>query len=170
MPSNASSNDKPPLTLLDGKPKYEAFCQMQHLVNVSQMAPSTKPLVFGDTPRIELPQTYEHFGVQKSLQSLLDNTHTSALLVLEKGKVRYENYWLTGGREVQWLSMSLAKSSISALVGIAVSEGRIRHLEDPIAGYVAGLRNPAYGTSHSDEDNKDEETLFGFRAICREFD
>lgn len=144
MPNSASIPDKPPLTLFDGKPKYEAFCQMQHLVNVSQMAPSTKPFMFGDAPRIKLPQTYDHFGMQKSLQSLLDDTHTSALLVLEKGQVCYENYWLTGGREVQWLSMSVAKSFISALVGIAISEGKISHLDDPISDYVEGLRNSAY--------------------------
>jgi CubicO group peptidase (beta-lactamase class C family) len=30
--------------------------------------------------------------------------------------------------------------------------------------------NPAYGTSHLDEDNKDEENIFGLRAISRVFD
>lgn len=144
MSGNTLSKDAAPLQLFDGKPKFEAFCQMQNLVEVSHMAASTKPFEFGDAPQIELPETYEHFGVQKSLQPLLDDTHTSALLVLEKGKVRYENYWLTGGRDVQWLSMSVAKSFISALVGIAVSERRIGHLDDPISDYVDTLRNTAF--------------------------
>jgi hypothetical protein len=30
--------------------------------------------------------------------------------------------------------------------------------------------NPRYGLSHDDVDNKDEENIFGFRAICRQFD
>jgi len=143
--SKIAPNDNPtPLQLFDGKPKFEAFCRMQEIVNVRQMDASKKPFEFGEALKIELPKSYDHFGVQKSLQSLFEDTHTSALLVLQNGNVRYENYWLTGGRDVQWLSMSVAKSFISALVGIAESEGLINHLDDLIDRYVPGLRNTAF--------------------------
>ena len=71
-------------------------------------------------------------------------THTTALLVLKQGAVRYEEYWLSGGREVQLMSFSVAKSFVSALVGIALSEGSIRSIEDPIDQYAAGLKGCAY--------------------------
>ena len=40
--------------------------------------------------------------------------------------------------------MSVAKSFTSALVGIAVSEGHIRSIADPITNYVASLKGSAY--------------------------
>lgn len=144
MTEGVSNDSAAPLQLFDGKPKFEAFCRMQEIVNVRRMAAAQTPFEFGEGPRMELPESYDHFGVNKSLQSLFEATHTSALLVLQDGAVRCEKYWLTGGRDVQWLSMSVAKSFISALVGIAESEGLIKQLDDSIDGYVHRLRDTAF--------------------------
>jgi CubicO group peptidase (beta-lactamase class C family) len=67
--------------------------------------------------------TYTFDGSSRNLHALLGGTHTAALLVLKDGVVRYEDYWFTGGRDAQWLSMSVTKSFVSALVGIALAEG-----------------------------------------------
>jgi hypothetical protein len=45
----------------------------------------------------------------------LAETHTSALLILKDGEIRHEQYWLTVGRDVQWISFSVAKSFVLAL-------------------------------------------------------
>jgi CubicO group peptidase (beta-lactamase class C family) len=50
--------------------------------------------------------------------------------------VVHEQYRLTGGRDVQWISWSVAKSFVSALVGIAVEHGHIRSIDDPISDYI----------------------------------
>jgi hypothetical protein len=47
----------------------------------------------------------------------LAERHSSALLILKDGEIRHEQYWLTGGRDVQWISFSVAKSLVSAPVG-----------------------------------------------------
>ena len=130
--------------LFSGAPQYANFCRIQQLASVKGMAASSRPYEFPARPAIELPETYAHGGAERKLQTLLDETHTSALLVLEDGTVRFERYWLTGGRGVQWLSMSVAKSFTSALVGIAQSEGLIERLEDPISRYVENLEGSAY--------------------------
>jgi hypothetical protein len=49
-----------------------------------------------------------------------------------------------GVRDVNWLSMSVAKSFISALVGIAIEEGHINSIEDPVTKYDPGLLGSAY--------------------------
>jgi CubicO group peptidase (beta-lactamase class C family) len=43
---------------------------------------------------------------------------------------------------------------------------------DPSRGVVIVKlsANPAYGTSQSEEDNKDNENIAALRAICRQFD
>ena len=130
--------------LFSGRPQYENFASLQRTAAVKELRPSPQPFDFPAGSTIELPTTYDHEGVSKRLQKLLDDTHTSALFVLKDGVVRFERYWLTGGRGVQWISMSVAKSFISAMVGIAKSEGLIRNLEDPITDYTPKLLGTAY--------------------------
>jgi len=117
---------------------------VQHTSPVTILSPSEQPFEFPDGVRMALPTTYEFEGDVRNIHALLGATHTSALLVLKEGTVRFEEYWLTGGRDVQWISMSVAKSFVSALVGIAVADGSIRSLEDPIEQYVPALSGSAY--------------------------
>jgi CubicO group peptidase (beta-lactamase class C family) len=117
---------------------------MQALVPTVAMQPSSVPYAFPDGPRMRLPTTYTFAGAPRNLHALLGGTHTAALLVLKDGVVRYEDYWFTGGRDVQWLSMSVAKSFVSALVGIALAEGCIASVEEPITRYVPQLADTAY--------------------------
>ena len=132
------------LRLFTGEPQDETFARLQHLVNVKEMTSSKRPFEFPDGPAITLPKTHSVDGVAKDLTSFLDETHTSALLVLKDGKVRFEQYWRTGGRKVQWISMSVAKSFTSALVGIAMRDGLIKSLHDPINSYAPKLSGTAY--------------------------
>lgn len=130
--------------IFSGEPQYENFASMQQRNPVSELRPSRRPFQFKEGAHITLPTTYVFDGKTRNLHSLLGATHTSALLVIQDGIVRHERYWLTGGRSVQWMSMSVAKSFISALVGIALSEGSIKSLEDPIDRYVPKLSGSAY--------------------------
>jgi len=51
---------------------------------------------------------------------------------------------LYASQHVNWLSMSVAKSFISALVGIALDEGLIADIEEPISKYVPVEPGSAY--------------------------
>ena len=62
-----------------------------------------------------------------------------ALLVTKSGAIRFERYADWGGAQTNWLSMSVAKSFISATIGIAVDEGLIRSIEQPVTDYVPAL-------------------------------
>ncbi|MBK6795986.1 MAG: beta-lactamase family protein [Acidobacteria bacterium] len=46
-----------------------------------------------------------------------------------------------GGR---WISQSVAKSVTSTLVGVAMKDGFIASLDDPVTKYIPGLRDSAY--------------------------
>jgi CubicO group peptidase (beta-lactamase class C family) len=65
-------------------------------------------------------------------------------LILKNGEIQFEKYWLTGGENVQWMSMSVAKSFISALIGIAIRDGHIKNIEEAISDYVPELKNSPY--------------------------
>lgn len=131
-------------TLFTGAEQYENFNRMNALFPTGEMTPSDKVFEFGEGPPISLPASFEYDGESRDMQTFLQETDTSALLVLKDGNVVFEEYWLTGGRDVQWLSMSVAKSFVSAAVGIAISEGHIASIDEPVTQYVPSLIGSAY--------------------------
>lgn len=132
------------LGLFTGIPQVENFCRMTELAPSVAMAPSTRPRPWPTGTPIEAPATFDLFGQERSVEAALAETDTAALLVLHRGEVRYERYELTGGPDVRWISMSVAKSVVSALVGIALAEGHVRSVDDAISDYVDVPRGSAY--------------------------
>ncbi|MGI9325645.1 MAG: serine hydrolase domain-containing protein [Pseudomonadales bacterium] len=131
-------------SLFTGAEQYENFNRIVELTPVSTLSPSSDPYEFPEGASIELPQSFTYADESVSTEEFLDQTDTTAVLVLKDGEVRFETYRLTGGRAVNWLSMSVAKSFISALVGIAVDEGYIKSIEEPVTLYVPSLLGSAY--------------------------
>lgn len=130
--------------LFSGAPQYERFDRMTEIFPHVTMSASPNPLRFPQDAPIALPETFLRDGVPRETARLLAETETAALLVLHRGAVRFERYWLTGGEKVRWASMSVAKSLISAAVGIAVREGAIGGIDEPITAYVPVLCGSAY--------------------------
>ncbi len=130
--------------LYTGKPQHENFCRMADLFPTRSMAASAHPFRFPRGAEIELPKDFAFHGGARSVEELLATTDTSALLVLKRGEIRLERYWLTGGPDVQWISWSVAKSFVSALVGIAVAEGAIESIDAPMNRYSPALTGSVY--------------------------
>lgn len=131
-------------TLFTGEEQVENFNRVKDLFPTTTLAPSTTPFQFPEGEKIILPKDFSYDGKSFATEQFLADTDTSALLVIHDGEIRYENYWRTGGRHTQWLSMSVAKSFTSALVGIAVAEGHIQSIEEPVTRYVPSLKGSAF--------------------------
>ncbi|MFO6447485.1 serine hydrolase domain-containing protein [Erythrobacter sp. NE805] len=82
--------------------------------------------------------------LQTELGKLMAETNTAGLMVLHKGKVRYEAYGLGLKPEDRWTSFSVAKSFTSTLLGAAVKDGFIASLDDPVVKYIPKLAGSAY--------------------------
>ena len=132
------------LSLFTGAEQYENFNRIDELFPVSKLPESQHALEFARGESQALPKSFRFRGNEIATQEFLERTDTAALLVLKDGKITFEQYWLTGAPDEQWLSMSVAKSFISALVGIAISEGKISSIQDDIASYVPQLTDTAY--------------------------
>jgi len=131
-------------TLFRGAEQYDNFSRTTELFPSSTMRASSEPAPFPEVPAISLPTTFRYEGASVDVERFLEETDTGALLVLRNGSIRYERYMLTGGRDVHWLSWSVAKSFVSALVGIAVRDGLIKSIEQPISQYVPSFSGSAY--------------------------
>jgi CubicO group peptidase (beta-lactamase class C family) len=142
--SDAISQPETTPSFFTGEPQHDTLSRMKDFFPTGEMKASSSPVQIPEGAAIELPQNYEFDGKTRSTEEFIVDTDTSALLVLKDGAVCLERYLLTGGRDVQWMSFSVAKSFISALIGIAVEDGSIASIEDPISDYVPSLRGSAY--------------------------
>ena len=117
---------------------------MDDLFPVARMAPSSSPRPFPAGPPITLPDAYVFEGDTRNTDTFLTSTDTAALFVLQDGQVRYEDYWLTGGATTTWISWSVAKSFISALIGIAQGDGLLPSVDAPIDAVTPKLKGSCY--------------------------
>ena len=76
---------------------------------------------------------------KKPLDKFLADTGTTAFLVIDDDTLLYEEYFNGYDRESTQTSFSVAKSFVSALVGIAIQEGYIGSVDDPITKYIPEL-------------------------------
>lgn len=88
--------------------------------------------------------SYEVGGQTYSANDFLERNRTNALLILKKGKIVSEIYRNNTGPNTRFMSWSMAKSITSMLVGLALSEGRIRSLDQPITDYLPELKTGGY--------------------------
>jgi len=105
------------------------------------------PAAYQFTPgkRDSVPDTVEYEvgdGVKHvELSELLRSTGTHAFIIVRDNQVLYENYFNGFTRDSLCSAWSLSKSVTSALVGIAISEGYIKSLDDPVTNYLPELKN-----------------------------
>jgi CubicO group peptidase (beta-lactamase class C family) len=94
------------------------------------------PMAEPEFPPAFLPKDYGSF------EAFMKESHTVALLIIRNDTVLFENYW--HGRDAQALhpGFSVAKSFVSALVGIAIDEGKIGGVDDPLTKYLPELKKP----------------------------
>jgi CubicO group peptidase (beta-lactamase class C family) len=78
--------------------------------------------------------------------SFLEKEKTQAFIVIQDDVILYENYFNDTERDSLLTSFSVAKSFVSALVGIAIAEGKIQSVDDPITDYLPELavRDPGF--------------------------
>jgi CubicO group peptidase (beta-lactamase class C family) len=76
----------------------------------------------------------------------LEETDTLAFLVVDDDRLVYERYLGGADRQARQTSFSVAKSFLSTLVGIAIDEGSIGSVSDPVTAYVPELaeRDPGF--------------------------
>ncbi len=101
-----------------------------------------KPLPLSRTPLGEV-----HFRDGDStydLERYLELNRVAGLLVLSRGSIALERYRYGNTPRTRWMSMSVAKSITSTLVGAALKERRIASLSDPVTRYVVSLKGSAY--------------------------
>lgn len=120
------------------------FRNIDRLFPTRIVSRSTAPLPL---PPADVPLdavTTTHRGLSYTLDQVIELNRVAGILVLQDGRVKLERYLLGNTERTRWMSMSIAKSITSTLIGAAVKEGRITALTDPVTKYVPSLAGSAY--------------------------
>jgi hypothetical protein len=79
-----------------------------------------------------------------TLVDLFAHTDTQAFIVIRNDTVIYESYLDGANRDTLFTSFSMAKSFTSALIGIAIDQGKIKSISDPVIQYIPELKGRGF--------------------------
>lgn len=87
---------------------------------------------------------FDSGGKRYDLYDYVSLNRVSGLLVIKDGRIAHESYQFGNTPQTRWTSMSLAKSITATLVGVAIQDGYIECIDDPIVQYLPALEGSAY--------------------------
>jgi len=79
-----------------------------------------------------------------SVEQLMDAERITGVIAVKDGEIILERYALGRAQDDRWISMSVAKSVTSTLIGAAVKDGLIHSIDDPVVRYIPELKGTAF--------------------------
>ncbi len=108
----------------------------------STLVPGGNTPFFATTPPDEL--TIPVAALEEAA-GYAETHNTAALLVLHRGRLQLERYWQGIGSDSLFSGRAMTRSILAALVGIALDEGALESLDEPIANYLSEWANDPRG-------------------------
>lgn len=87
---------------------------------------------------------YEFDGENRTIDEFFERNRTAGMVVLHRGTLVFERYGLGADETTRFTSWSVAKSFTSTLVGLAIGDGVIASVDDPLVKYVPDLEGSGY--------------------------
>jgi CubicO group peptidase (beta-lactamase class C family) len=131
------------ITLFDKDKIVHNFVSMNESFPNITIKSNSEPYYFESATRA-LPESFEFKGKTVSVKEFLERTTTTALVVLKDETITHESYYLDTKAEDKRISWSVAKSFLSAMVGVAVEQGKIKSLNDLVTDYAPSLKGSGY--------------------------
>ena len=105
------------------------------------VAAPAEPFLFDEAPEeaADVAQLFESILDTPDLDDLMTDMGTEAFIVIQDDTILFEEYYNGASRETLMTSFSVAKSFATALIGVAIEEGYIGSVDDPITDYLPEL-------------------------------
>ncbi|HEX7011324.1 MAG TPA: serine hydrolase [Steroidobacteraceae bacterium] len=100
------------------------------------------PLVRASEQITDLPVLAN--GTQYDLPDYISRNRVVGLLILKQGQIVLEHYEADLSPDSRWISMSMAKSISTTLVGAAIRDKLIHSVDDPLTRYLPELAGGGY--------------------------
>lgn len=122
---------------------YLTFQHMDQMFATRTVPAGSETWELSENP-ISLEGSYTILGETYDLEGALEQTRTNALVVLKDGELVYERYRNGSGPTTRFLTFSVAKSYTSTLIGLALQDGLIENLDDPVTKYLPEMEGTGY--------------------------
>jgi hypothetical protein len=145
----SASADPPPALialrrhLVDGDINTLTFRSIDQMFDTRRVATAGKPSALAEAPA-PLDFSYPFEGKSIPAAEFAERTFTNALIILRDDRIVFEKYFNNTSPETHFLSMSMAKSITSTLIGMAIDDKAIASVNDPIVKYVPELKGTGY--------------------------
>jgi len=93
---------------------------------------------------LKVPKQFNINGDLARFEEVLSANKTIAFIVIRKDTIIYEKYFDDYNVNTPHPSFSVAKSFVSVLIGIAIDEGKIISVNEPITNYLSGFKHPEF--------------------------
>jgi CubicO group peptidase (beta-lactamase class C family) len=113
---------------------------LSHYILPKSASPLPLPTAAGE-PKIE----YRFENQTYTIDDFLGRQRITGLLVIKDGEILLERYQYDRKPTDRFVSHSMAKSIVSIAIGMALAEGKIASLDDPVSKYEPKLAGSAYG-------------------------
>jgi len=120
------------------------FLNIEKEIPTSLLSKSQAPTLLANNLSHTLPKTFTSGDKTYDIPEFIDRTLTTGLLVIHKDTIVFEKYYNGLTPETTHISWSVAKSFISGMIGIAIEEGHIESIQDPITKYLPQLKESGY--------------------------
>jgi CubicO group peptidase (beta-lactamase class C family) len=95
-------------------------------------------------PTTPFTVSYTYRGKPYSLDEYYQRSSVLGFLVLKDNQIVVEKYFHGADADSRFLSNSVAKSVLSVLIGVAIEEGKIGSVEEPVEKYLPSLSSSGY--------------------------
>ena len=131
-------------TLFKDRDHVADFRNMKAYFPTAVVHATGNPSVLEQAGEVELPASFDFRGNRIDTNSFLTLTDTTGLIVVKNDRIVFERYFRGTDARTRTVGWSLSKTFTSALVGIALREGKIHSVSDPVTQYVPELAGSAY--------------------------
>jgi hypothetical protein len=101
-------------------------------------------IAISNLPSSQVVPFYYNNSLITDLDTFLEKSGTNAFIVLRNDTILYEKYFNGHNHEAYCKSFSASKVFISALIGIAVKEGLIQSLNEPVIKYIPEIKDKRF--------------------------
>jgi CubicO group peptidase (beta-lactamase class C family) len=142
-----------------------------------RIAPAPRASVLRE-PTAPYAVTYSFGGHEHTIADFAARTDTTGLLILKGDQIVFEGYYQGADRQDTFMSFSTGKSFVSTLVALAVGDGSIKSIEDPVVRYLPEVAGSAYekakirdvlqmssGTSYTEEYEDPKSDIAQFARL-----
>lgn len=136
--SSAAAEDLPK----DNNVLFWTQAQRDAAFRVMEKLTPTNEIVAGGKPH-RLVQG-KPLAIKTDMAAYMAEQRNAGLIIVHRGKIRFEEYGLGLSGKDRWTSFSVAKSITSTLVGAAIRDGYVKSLDDKVTNYIPDLRGSAY--------------------------